>query len=374
MPDSGRRNSLLITDSRTGENFNILVDNTSLSDMDVKNVDKPDNDIVLPTVDKQQVIQELDRFSGALAGELIAKGRVVVDGLGTFSVIHEHAKRESTGAGSRFLPPRNRVTFEPRPASGGDTARLAVERLDMTTAQAAQLSHALTGMFQSSRKQSLEINLRGFGSFSMVDGLYGFQPEPSLEELLNSAYDGLKTIDIQERPADAPIQVPVKTGGGGAFNKVAAVLVAGVLLGGGGYFVVRQVSLDNMVASSGRKALSPSHEDAKVSAPPLPVKSGAPASQDSVTLVKGRFTVVASTFTSLKTVHQEMQRLSELGHRVMVWPVADKGRHYYRLVIGDFETHLSALDSLKTMPKGLTKNIYIQQAPKNVVLYGEKGL
>jgi septal ring-binding cell division protein DamX len=76
----------------------------------------------------------------------------------------------------------------------------------------------------------------------------------------------------------------------------------------------------------------------------------------------------------MKTVRQEIGRLSGLGHRIMVWPVKAGGKQSYRLVTGDFESHRAALDSVKTLPQSLSKNIYIQQASKNVVLYGEKGL
>jgi len=47
---------------------------------------------------------------------------------------------------------------------------------------------------------------------------------------------------------------------------------------------------------------------------------------------------------------------------------------YFRIVTGDFESRPVALDSMKAMPKEVSRNGYIQQAPKNVVLYGEQGL
>ncbi|NTU57444.1 MAG: SPOR domain-containing protein [Chlorobiaceae bacterium] len=327
----------------------------------------------LSGVDEQQAMQgRLDRFSGALAGELLAGGVISVDGLGTFSVIHEHAKRETTTSGSRFLPPCNRVIFDPRPTARGESARIAAERLDLNADEASRFAKSLTDMFERSRKQSIELRLSGFGSFTMIDGHYGFRPDPSFEELLNSAYDGLKTIDIQERQ-DLPVSGGEKSSGN--FNKVAAAIIAAVLLAGGGYFLTRQHSPERSVPSVVTTVSSPvTPTAANVSIPVVPARNIAAAEPDSVTLDKGRFTVIAATFSSLKTVRQELQRLSELGHKVRIWPVTDSGTKYYRLVIGDFDSQRSASDSVKTMPRGLSKNIYIQQAPKNVVLYGENGL
>ena len=380
MPDSGRQNSFSITDSQTGENYNFLFENSTLSNMDLQQAIKPEGDNIKTSfVDDDQALErQLDRFSGALIAELLAGRPVVVDGLGLFSVVHDNASRESTESGSRFLPPRNRVSFEPRPAGKGDSARIAVERLDMKSDEAGRLALSLSALFERSRKQSLDLKLRGVGSFSTVEGRYGFQAEPSLEELLNSAYDGLKTIDIPENQAGSPTS-SVKRGG--SSKKAAAVLAALVLVAAGGYFVTRQLSshsIGNLTAGNSPAPVKPTQVavpvQAQVSVPETSARKAAIAGPDSVTLSKGRFTVVTSTFTSRKIVQQEMQRLSELGHRVMVWPVIDNGKKYYRIVIGDFETHRSALDSVKTMPKGLSKTIYIQQAPKNVVLYGEKGL
>ncbi|HWR01424.1 MAG TPA: SPOR domain-containing protein [Chlorobaculum sp.] len=347
--------------------------------MDLQKPINPDSDKARSSVvDEGQALEhQLDRFSGALIAELLAGRPVVVDGLGLFSVVHDNASRESTESGSRFLPPRNRVTYEPRSAGKGDSARIAVERLDMKSDEAARLAVSLSGLFERSRKQFLDLKLRGVGSFSKVEGRYGFQPEPSLEELLNSAYEGLKTIDIPENQTGSS-----KPGvnSGGFSKKAVALLAALVLLAGGGYVVSRQLSshsLGTMTVGNTPAPVKPQTAvpvQAQVSVPAVSVQKATAAMPDSVTLSKGRFTVVTSTFTSRKIVLQEMQRLSQLGHRVMVWPVIDNGKKYYRIVAGDFETHRSALDSVKTMPKGLSKNTYIQQAPKNVVLYGEKGL
>jgi len=388
MPDSERRNSLLITDNCTGEPCYSPLENGTVSKMEFRPIRNPGEQISGSSLDEEQaLLQQLDRFSGALVAELLDAGAVAVDGLGMFSIVHEHAAREMTESGSRFLPPRKRVVFDPIPGGKGDSARIAAERLDMKADDALQLTKALSGLFERSRKKSLDLKLRGFGSFSKVEGLYVFQPDPSVVELLNSAYDGLKTIDIQDsKEIQERKAAPVPgAGSGGQFKKAAAVVTASVLLAAGGYLVSRQISPDSIIALTGSKTptpatktlVTPSTTDKvpdQVSVIAVPDRNAGSAVPDSVVLAKGRFTVVTATFSSMKTVRQEIGRLSGLGHRIMVWPVKAAGKQSYRLVTGDFESHRAALDSVKTMPQGLSKNIYIQQAPKNVVLYGEKGL
>ena len=388
MPDSERRNSLLITDNRTGEPCYSPLENGTVSKMEFRPIRNPGEQISGSSLDEEQaLLQQLDRFSGALVAELLDAGAVAVDGLGMFSIVHEHAAREMTESGSRFLPPRKRVVFDPIPGGKGDSARIAAERLDMKADDALQLTKALSGLFERSRKKSLDLKLRGFGSFSKVEGLYVFQPDPSVVELLNSAYDGLKTIDIQDsKEIQERKAAPVPgAGSGGQFKKAAAVVTASVLLAAGGYLVSRQISPDSIIALTGSKTptpatktlVTPSTTDKvpdQVSVIAVPDRNAGSAVPDSVVLAKGRFTVVTATFSSMKTVRQEIGRLSGLGHRIMVWPVKAAGKQSYRLVTGDFESHRAALDSVKTLPQSLSKNIYIQQAPKNVVLYGEKGL
>jgi hypothetical protein len=388
MPDSERRNSLLITDNRTGEPCYSPLENGTVSKMEFRPIKNPGEQINGSGFDDELALrQQLDRFSGALVAELLTGGPVAVDGLGKFSIVHEHAAREMTESGSRFLPPRKRVVFDPLPGGKGDSVRIAAERLDMKVDEARQMTIALSGLFERSRKRSLDLNLRGFGSFSKVEGLYVFQPDPSVVELLNSAYDGLKTIDIQDRKEsqEVPAAPASAAGSGGQFKKVAAVVTATVLLVAGGYFVSRQISLDSIIAPTGSRTPAPATKSlatpstatpatGQVSGTVVPARKAGTAVPDSVMLAKGRFTVVTATFSSMKTVRQEIGRLSELGHRIMVWPVNVAGKKSYRLVTGDFESHRAALDSVKTMPQGLSKNVYIQQAPKNVVLYGEKGL
>ncbi|HWQ26201.1 MAG TPA: SPOR domain-containing protein [Chlorobaculum sp.] len=388
MPDSDRRNSLLITDNRTGEPCYSPLENGTVSKMEFRPIRNPGEQISGSSPDEEQaLLQQLDRFSGALVAELLDAGTVAVDGLGMFSIVHEHAAREMTESGSRFLPPRKRVVFDPIPGGKGDSARIAAERLDMKADDALQLTKALSGLFERSRKKSLDLKLRGFGSFSKVEGLYVFQPDPSVVELLNSAYDGLKTIDIQDsKDIQERKAAPVPgAGSGGQFKKAAAVVTASVLLAAGGYLVSRQISPDSIIALTGSKTptpatktlVTPSTTDKvpdQVSVIAVPARNAGSAVPDSVVLAKGRFTVVTATFSSMKTVRQEIGRLSGLGHRIMVWPVKAAGKQSYRLVTGDFESHRAALDSVKTLPQSLSKNIYIQQASKNVVLYGEKGL
>jgi nucleoid DNA-binding protein len=322
-------------------------------------------------IDTPQASRQLERFSGGMTATLLDSGRLAIGGLGTFSVVHDNAAREMTDEGERFLPPKNRVAFDPRISGLGDAARIAGERMGLTPEDALRFSRALGSTFQQCRKDSVELELRGFGSFATVDGKYGFWGHAALEELLNSAYDGLETIVMQERPvADSRAKV------GFSFGKASVGAVATLLLFAGAYFIFRPLPPGSTVATGAGNAVTSVHAITAGSAASVPsVPKIARASfADSVMLGKGRFTVVVATFSSSSTALMELHRLSGLGHRIMIWPVLSGGRKNFRLVTGEFETYRSALDSVKIMPSGLPKSLYIQQASKNVVLYGENGL
>jgi len=310
----------------------------------------------------------LDRFAGGMTAELLDRNRLSVDGLGSFSVVHEQPVRESGADGTRYLPPRNRVEFTPRPKGSGDTAPIASTRLNMESSEARRFAQALAGMFRQLRDEKSEFELRGFGSFSIESGKYRFEPDPSLEALLNTGYDGLKAIVIPERNDNTP---EIKAHEGSALLKPVALTLAVLLLLVGGWFLYRNVppGSPEVVSASVSSTVVPVVEE-KVE-PPVQVE---PPESDSLLLRKGRYTVIAATFSSKSGAMQERQRLAALGHRTWFWEVTSDGRRYYRLALGDFATRSAALDSMKSMPKGLTKHSYIQQAYKNFVLYGEQEL
>ncbi|WP_164927096.1 SPOR domain-containing protein [Chlorobaculum tepidum] len=320
---------------------------------------------------------QLDRFAGGMTAELLDRKRLAVGGLGVFSVVHEQATRQTTASGTRYQPPRDRVAFEARKELTGDAERIASVRLGMEASEARRLAKALGELFEAMKKGTGRFELRGFGSFTLVSGALRFQPESSLEALLNIGYGDLKEVVIADHSAEKEtLPAPEKPGG----LKKAALFVAAVLMLASGWFLYRQFAPDGVDAlpSAGSSAESGVAAPVASSALSAPLSSKAPesvqASPDSLILQKGRYTVIVATFNTRKVVRQEIARLSEMGHRVWCWPVTSGGSRYYRLVIGDFETRKAALDSMKSMPKGLSSHSYIQQAPKNVVLYGEQGL
>lgn len=327
--------------------------------------------------------RRLDRFAGGMTAELLDRKRIAIEGLGRFSVVHEQATRQATSAGTRYQPPRNRVAFEARKERTGDAERIATGRLGMEASEARRFAKALGEMVEAVKKGPGRLELRGFGSLTLVSGAFRFQPESSLEALLNIGYGDLKEIVIPEKQPDKQRSpVPERPGG----LKKVALFVAVVSILASGWFLYRQFASAGFELPSGSDV-------ARTSAPasvesPSPVTAVAPekapsasatsqngsSSPDSLILQKGRYTVIVATFSTKKVARQEMARLSGGGRRVMIWPVTSGGVSYYRLVTGDFDTRPTALDSMKAMPREVSRNGYIQQAQKNVVLYGEQGL
>jgi nucleoid DNA-binding protein len=323
--------------------------------------------------DNEQASRLLDQFSGSMAAELLGSGRLAIEGLGTFSVVHDHAVRESTESGPVFMPPKNKIAFDPKSPARGDLTKLAVGRLGMEDGESADLARALAVLFKELLKRQSDLELRGFGSFAMLDGRYGFRPDPGFEGLLNSAYEGLEGIAMPEGAVKASRVVP--------YLKPLLLAVTAILLIFVGYLSLRPLLSDDVdlqpdQAGTPRPYFTITEiEPAEAATSPSPV---APvqkeAGPDSLMLSKGRFTVVAATFYSEKVAMEEARRLSAPGRRIMIWKVHSGGQFFYRLVTGDYATNSEARDSLRTIRRGLPKNVYIQQASKNVVLYGENGL
>jgi nucleoid DNA-binding protein len=323
--------------------------------------------------EREQVSRLLDQLSGSMAAELLGSGRLAIEGLGTFSVVHDHAVRETTEKGQVFMPPKNRIAFDPRLPARGDISRIAAGRLGMEAGESADLVKALSAMFGELRKRQVDLELRGFGSFTMSDGRYCFLPDPGFEGLLNSAYEGLEGIAMPEGAGKAP--------GGSPKLKPLLIAVAAILLIFVGYVSLRPLLSGDGARQPVQKGPSPAYFtiteiESPEAAPSPSIVTSVPneAVPDSLVLSKGRFTVVAATFYSAKVAQDEARRLSAPGRRIMIWKVHSGGQFFYRLVTGDYATGQEARDSLRTMRRGLSKNVYIQQASKNVVLYGENGL
>ncbi|NTU92717.1 MAG: SPOR domain-containing protein [Chlorobiaceae bacterium] len=322
---------------------------------------------VLSGNDRTAAQHRLDAFSGGVIAELLDRGALRVEGLGSFAVVHDQASREQSPDGIRFLPPRNRLSFDLRAPVAGDAEAIVRGRMGIPGDESKQLALALSACFKQCRQLGVSLDLRGFGLFStQPDGSWGFTPTPALGELLNTAYDGLKAIVMPGGAAVVP-------GNGRNFLKPAVLITGLLLLCLGGYFALR-------APHSGRAGTDSRPELAEVVASVAPQStpaspSNAPAAApDSLILAKGHFTVLAATFSSMKVAKEEAVRFSGSGHRIMIWPLRSGGRRYFRLVTGDFADFQSAHDSLMAMRGSLPHNAYIQQVYKNVVIYGEKGL
>lgn len=319
--------------------------------------------------DRETAQHRLDAFSGVIIAELLEKGRLAVDGLGTFSVAHDGPSREMTPEGMRVLPPRNRLVFDARSPGLAESLGIVTKRMGIEAEAAKSLVLALARTFNHCRQQGVDLKLRGIGVFlTQRDGTWLFSPDAAIGELLNTAYHGLEAIAMPDGGGMTA---------GGVSNKLkSAALVLGVLLVClGGYLVFRATQSGDANQVSLPEITAPASSDAAKTLLYSPGSSFASSAQtDSLVLGKGRFTVIAATYSSSKVAKSEAHRLSGLGLRIMIWPVRDGGRRYFRLVTGDFGTYRSAYDSLRVMPGGLVKTAYIQQAYKNVVIYGEHGL
>lgn len=352
-------------------------------------------------VDAAEAGHLFDALSGSMVAELLDKGRLAVDGLGTFSIVHDHAVRAQSDKGGLFLPPRNRIAFESRRQSrGGDIARIASKRMGMDARQAQEFAAVMTACFKGRIKESLEIDIRGLGSFSVQNGAAcGFRPDPALEELLNSAYEGLGTI-IMPAVKEPGGWAAENAGGrpGAAWwiaGSVATLLIAGIFL-----FSNHTPYTSVQSAHSGEVKREAAGHTSPKSAPPVarPAGTSAPppagmldatpheevnasppgrleaAPADSVTLGKDRYTVVVATFRTVAVARQEIHQLNQGGHHFLIWPVRSDKERFFRLVTGDFNSYRSAKERMEMLPSSLAKSSYIQKASKNVMLYGEKGL
>lgn len=312
-------------------------------------------------VDEAAARCRLDAFSVAMAAELFASGIIAVDGLGSFSVVHDRASRDRSNGSERFLPPVRRLSFDPAVPSKGGIERIAAGRMGMAPAEAAAFARLLAGALADTRAGRMDLEFRGFGRFSAVGDEYRFEADKSLEETLNSAFSGLSTLEIgapasAERPR--PQMGPVI--GGALFLLFAAL---GLYAWGSG-------SLDGIVsrALASRPGTDPSLTG------PAGESGKAVRSADSLVIPDGGYTVVVSTFSTRRVALSERQRLAALGHKLAIWPVSKDGRQYYRLVAGSFTSRRAAADSIMTMPPGLPRGLYIQQASKHLILYGEQGV
>ncbi len=311
-------------------------------------------------IDSETAQRRLDDVSGALVAALLSVGRLAVEGLGSFTVEHDQAFREHVAGGERFVPPGNRLAFDARPPASGDVGKILADRMGLAAADAAALAAALRQLFARCRRDGIGFTLRGLGDVSAGPsaGQLRFTPSAAIDSLLNTAYEGLQAISLPGGPerSMAKQSAPKKP------LLVAAVAV--LLLGTGSWLALR------LPVPAGGSATPDRDVPARAAAGPA-VSVPVP---DSTVLAKGRYTVIAATFSSPKTARKEQQRLSRLGLRPMIWPVRDDGRRFYRVVTGDFATYRAAVDSVKGMPGSLYRHSEIKQAYKNVVIYGEQGL
>jgi nucleoid DNA-binding protein len=321
-------------------------------------------------VETTEAHRYLNAFSGAMVAELLANGKLTVRGLGTFSVTHVPPAKKSTGSGSVYTPPRNRLTFDSRISGADDTVRIAVSRAAMNHDEAVRFARNLASVLGGAVQQQREILLNGFGRFSFEQGSYGFVPERSLEELLNREYQDLEEVVVSQ---DGRVQ----GSGERKFASYAVPFLALVLIG----LVLavlygRQVAdvvFPPSVAVSERPvktAVSDVMVDNKMAHAVAPRGSAV----DSLVLEKDDYTIVMASFRSETTALKELASLRAKGIISFIWPASPEGAKYYRIITGKFSSRDKAVELLRGMPEKTAGSAYIQHVIKRVVLHGEKEL
>jgi nucleoid DNA-binding protein len=313
----------------------------------------------------------LKSFSGAMVAELLAHKKLVVRGLGTFTVTHVSPAKKSTDSGIVYMPPCNRLMFDSRLSGIDDTVRIAVSRIAMSPDEAARFARSLTAVLGGAFQQQREILLNGFGRFSFEEGRYRFVPERALEELLNREYQDLDEVVVSQQdrvlPASErrapPFELPIM-----------ALVLAGLLLAA---FYGRQMAelvFPSSVKIAEHSQLATVPELKADNKEPHIAAAVQPGVPDSVVLEKDDYTIVLATFRSEKSALKERVSLRSEGIISFVWPAFLDGTKYFRLMTGRFSNREKASAHLKGMAAKKAGSAYIQHVIKRVVLHGEKEL
>ena len=330
----------------------------------------------LLAVDRQEAGRMLNRFFSAMVSELLAVRKLAIRGVGSFAVMHLPLKKQSNASGTTYTPPSNKLAFDGAVSGADDTVRIAVSRMMMSPAEAERLGRSLATVFSNTVKLQRELRISGLGCFSLNDGVYGFIPERSLEELLNREYQNLEEVILplhdsshgtKERKSHRAI-LPL------AALTIGVLVLAALYYGKPGARV--SISTPQQVESRVTPAVHTERVTARDHAHPIVDAQGLSkgASADSLVLEKGEYTIILETFQSEQTAQKELARLHAEGIIGYVWPVSANDVKYFRLMTGKYANRKGAGELLKGIPKKIAGSAYIQQVSKRGVFYGEKGL
>ena len=324
----------------------------------------------LLAVERPEAVRLLDSFSGAMAGELLASKKLALGGVGSFSVIYVPSEKKESVSGIVYTPPRNMLVFDRRSSGGDDTLRLGVSRMSMSQDEALLFSRSILTLLSGAVQQQREIRLNGFGSFSLENGVYGFFPDRSLEELLNREY-----LDLEELVLPLNDSSP----GGRERKKLPPVLIVSSLLSAALLFAVLYSWRPDTLFSVGVQrpeipAVTAVHDGTAIPDIPVQLAPAVGGALDSVVLEKGDYTIVLATFKKEDTAIKELAALRPKGIKSFVWEVSSGRVKYYRLVTGSFSGSSEAAGQIRGLSEKTQGSPYIQHIIRKVVLYGKKGL
>jgi nucleoid DNA-binding protein len=318
-------------------------------------------------------------ISRGLAGELLATGNISLGGVGSFTVAYVPSEKKTGASGIIYTSPRNRLVFDSKVSGRDDSRRILLQGISTVDGDAERFRKAFCSVLGSAVRQKRDIRLKGFGTFADDGGIYTFYPERSFDELLNREYLNLDEVVL-------PIRDPSATGTGGriARKNKRPFLIAGFLLSAGVLFGLLYLPGVPEPREYGHAAVQPeqgiSQPSAGEAAPKLSAETAAEArivrdetaAADSLSLVKGNYTIVLETFRKAEKAAGEASRLRAEGVPVFVWPVSGEGIQYFRIATGKYSTAGGAAEALKNLPPGTeTGKACIQKVIKAIVLHGE---
>jgi nucleoid DNA-binding protein len=326
-------------------------------------------------VEMSEAHRLLNGFSSAMVAELLACGKLSIKGLGMFTVKHLPPVKKSTDSGSVYTPPCNKLQFDSRISGGDDTARIAVSRVAMSRGDAARFAQSLASFLGEAVQQQREILLNGFGRFFFEERLCRFEPDLSLESILNRDYQDLHEVVVSSSHRAVSGSKRKYSPYILFFSAVVLALVGLAALYG------RQIAdiVSPSTLTFTEPVVAPVIPKVAVTAPRVkdvphpapPVKS---SDENSVVLDKDDFTVVLATFHSEETALHEVRSMRLKGIISFVWPASLEGVKYYRITAGKFSNRPAAVRYLKGIPAKTAGSAYIQHVTKRVVLHGKNKL
>ena len=331
----------------------------------------------LLNIETEESARLLNTFFSAMVTELLAKRKLSVKGLGSFSVSHVPLKKKSDASGTTYTPPCNRLKYDSRLSAADDTARITTLRLVTSPGEVKHLARAFAKVFSKAVKQQREIRISGLGRFSLDQGAYGFLPERSLEELLNRDYQNLEDVVL---PLNDKSQGRKESKTYRYAIPLSLLFVLSLLAAYFYYASPEEAIVSTPAPVFQEKKLKPVvHQDTViVQKPPTEAVISKELSEssvaDSLVLEKEEYTIVLETFRMEQTALKEIDRLQSQEIAAYIWPGALNGQKYFRLMTGKFSNRDGAKEYLKSMPKKIAGGAYIQQVLKKGVFHGAKGL